>query len=58
MDIGVTPYFVNQFENGTSSKLNEYLALVCSSTKFREMNIINKDNKGDLLDENNHLILK
>ena len=62
VDIGVIPYFVNQFTNGVySSKLNEYLALGLPviSTKFREMNIINKDNKNLIyLTENNHLDFK
>jgi hypothetical protein len=58
VDIGIIPYFVNQFTNGVySSKLNEYLALGLPviSTKFREMNIINKDNQNLIyLTENNY----
>lgn len=58
VDIGIIPYLVNQFTNGVySSKLNEYLALGLPviSTKFREMNIINKDNQNLIyLTENNY----
>ena len=62
VDIGVIPYFVNQFiKISLLFKINEYLALglLVISTKFREMNIINKDNKNLIyLTENNHLDLK
>ena len=58
VDVGIIPYFVNEFTNGVySSKLNEYLALGLPviSTKFREMSIINNENKNLMyLTENNH----
>jgi glycosyltransferase involved in cell wall biosynthesis/uncharacterized SAM-binding protein YcdF (DUF218 family) len=62
VDIGIVPYFVNDFTNGVySSKLNEYLAvgLPVISTKFREMKIIEKNNQNLIyLIENNFLDFK
>jgi len=58
LDVGIVPYFVNNFTNGVySSKLNEYLALGLPvvTTKFREMIIIEKDNQNLVyLSENNY----
>ena len=62
LDVGIIPYHVNEFTNGVySSKLNEYLALGLPvvTTKFREMNIIEKENENLVyLTENNHFDFK
>ena len=58
IDLGIIPYFVNEFTNGVySSKLNEYLAmgLPVVTTKFREMRIIEKNENLIYLTENDHL---